>query len=73
MERIILYPNTPEFELLEKLKPEIKKSLLQAFIAGFKAGHQLTSNYTDQEIESFYNEFCNDLEPLETKYIILKN
>jgi alpha-beta hydrolase superfamily lysophospholipase len=31
MERIILYPNTPEFELLEKLQPMIKEQMYQAF------------------------------------------
>ena len=71
MERIILYPNTPEFELLEKLKPIIEDSLLKAFTAGFKAGQQLPSYYTDEQIKMFYDEFSNDLEPLEVKHIIL--
>jgi hypothetical protein len=73
MERIILYPNTPEFELFEKLQPEIKESLLQAFIAGFKAGQQVKSDYTDEQIKYFYDEYCNDFQPLESKYLILKD
>jgi hypothetical protein len=55
------------------LQPEIKESLLQAFIAGFKAGQQVKSDYTDEQIKYFYDEYCNDFQPLESKYLILKD
>jgi hypothetical protein len=38
MERIILYPNTPEFELFEKLKPIIKQAIFDAYSNGYFLG-----------------------------------
>ena len=73
MERIILYPNTPEFELLEKLQPMIQEQIYEAFKVGFKYGHIQVSDYNEEQIKNFFKMYCKDkdAELLEVKHIIL--
>ena len=71
MERIILYQNTPEFELFEKLQPMIKEQMFEAFKAGFIQGDSNKYGYTDELIKIRFEKYCNDSEPLEVKHIIL--
>ena len=73
MERIILYPNTPEFELLEKLQPMIQEQIYEAFKVGFKYGHIQVSDYNEEQIKKFFKMYCKDkdAELLEVKHIIL--
>ena len=73
MERIILYPNTPEFELLEKLQPMIKEQMYQAFKAGFIQGESHKYGYTEKLLQVRFEHYCNDGEPLEVKHIILND
>jgi hypothetical protein len=70
MERIILYPNTPEFEIFEKLKPIMKEQVYEAFKAGFKRGHTQVSNYNEEQIELAFKIYSKDTEPLQVKFIL---
>jgi hypothetical protein len=76
MERIILYPNTPEFELFGKFQPMIKEQMYEAFKVGFKYGHIQVSDYNEEQIKKFFKMYSEDNvlkdnEPLEFKHIIL--
>ena len=73
MERIILYSNTPEFELLEKLQPMIQEQIYEAFKVGFKYGHIQVSDYNEEQIKKFFKMYCKDkdAELLEVKHVIL--
>jgi hypothetical protein len=76
MERIILYPNTPEFELFEKLQPMIQEQMYEAFKAGFNRGNLIETKYFNEHKEEIIKESFElylklDAEPLEVKHITL--
>jgi len=74
MERIILYPNTPELELFEKLQPMIKEQMYQAFKAGFINGNLIETKYFNEHKEELIKEsFELYMKLVETKHIILKD
>jgi hypothetical protein len=73
MERIILYPNTPEFELFEKLKPIMKEQVYEAFKAGFKRGHTQVSNYNEEQIERAFKIYSKNSEPVEVKHLTFED
>jgi hypothetical protein len=73
MERIILYPNTPEFELFEKLKPIMKEQVYEAFKAGFIQGNSHKDGYTEKLIEVRFQHYNKDSEPLEVKHLTFED
>jgi len=73
MERIIIYPNTPEFELFDKLKPLIQEQMYEAFKAGFKNGHLLVTNYKEEQIERSFKSHFQDAQILEVKHLTISN
>jgi hypothetical protein len=76
MERIILYPNTPELELFKKLQPMIKEQIFKAFKAGFINGNLIETKYFNEHKEELIKQSFElymklDTEQFETKHIIL--
>jgi hypothetical protein len=76
MERIILYPNTPELELFKKLQPMIKEQIFEAFKAGFINGNLIETKYFNEHKEELIKESFElymklDTEQLETLHITL--
>jgi hypothetical protein len=72
MERIILYPNTPEFELFEKLKPIMKEQVYEAFKAGFLIGYN-EYGFTEERIKMFFAKYSINAEPLEVKHLTFED
>jgi len=78
MERIIVYPNTTAFELIEKLKPIMKEQMYEAFKAGFVNGNLIETKYfndnKDELIKVSFELYLKlDTDPLEVKHLIFED
>jgi|APFre7841882793_1041355.scaffolds.fasta_scaffold01238_3 hypothetical protein len=73
MEKIIIYPNTPESKLFDKLKPLIQEQIYEAFKEGFKNGHLLVTDYKEEQIQKSFNRYFINADILEVKHLTISN